>query len=369
MLWAMFGAGFGMFLFYRGFRMLRYKRLILNTPASKIRSAAMGLVELTGMTGGPHTIPAGITGEPCYFYRAIAWELRQSGNNRQWKQVANESVCLPFLLEDATGKVPVNPQGADLDLHCNFKDELGTSFFGSGTGMTTPSIALFLARNNVDMSRRIRLEEYCIKPGFPLWVMGTLAENRSQFQWTPVKHIARSSVIGSRSATHTQLNITGNWAVGLAQKFSSPAGSPMTSAPAPAPIVAGAAMQGGSRATARPAPANAVWSSVSADEIEMGRTSGQSETKAASSGITASAIATAEAEPQPIAPSGAETSSESHMPALVAEGPAGSPFIISWRSQKELVTSLAWKSALCIWGGPALTIVSFYVLARIFDWI
>jgi len=35
------GAGGGMYLFYRGFRLLQRKRLILNTPASKIRSASM----------------------------------------------------------------------------------------------------------------------------------------------------------------------------------------------------------------------------------------------------------------------------------------------------------------------------------------
>ena len=34
------------------------QRLILNTPSSKIRSASMGLVEITGMAKGPHTIPA-----------------------------------------------------------------------------------------------------------------------------------------------------------------------------------------------------------------------------------------------------------------------------------------------------------------------
>src|SRR5256885_7174413 len=59
---AMLGVAAGIFLFFRGFRMLQYKRLILNTPFSKIRSASMGLVEISGTPNGPQTIASPITG-------------------------------------------------------------------------------------------------------------------------------------------------------------------------------------------------------------------------------------------------------------------------------------------------------------------
>ncbi len=62
MLMALAGAASGVALFFRGFRMLQYKRLILNTPFSKIRSASIGLVEVSGMPIGPRTISAAITG-------------------------------------------------------------------------------------------------------------------------------------------------------------------------------------------------------------------------------------------------------------------------------------------------------------------
>ena len=71
---ALLGAYSGIYLFRRGFLMLQHKRLIRNTPFSKIRSASMGLVEVSGMARGPQTIRAGITGEPCYYYRARAWQ-------------------------------------------------------------------------------------------------------------------------------------------------------------------------------------------------------------------------------------------------------------------------------------------------------
>jgi hypothetical protein len=37
-------------------------------------------------------------------------------------------------------------------------------------------------------------------------------------------------------------------------------------------------------------------------------------------------------------------------------------FLISWRSEREVVRSMGWKSAAYIWCGPALMLLSVYVL-------
>jgi len=37
-------------------------------------------------------------------------------------------------------------------------------------------------------------------------------------------------------------------------------------------------------------------------------------------------------------------------------------FFISWRSQREIVKSLGWKSSMMIWGGPALVLACVYFL-------
>ena len=355
----------------------------------------MGTVEVTGMTSGSHTIPAGITGEPCYFYRATAWEMHQSGNRSEWKRVANESLCVPFFLEDATGKVPVNPQGADLDLHRNFKDEIGDSFFSS-PGMLSPSMVLFLARNNINMSRRIRLEEYCIKPGFPIFVLGTLAPNSQPMDWAPAAYVARRVMFGGKTRQpHAELSLGGTWAMGLVSRFTSSASS---YAPLPAAQAAGNSATANSSidcSRAGAARPGAVWSSVSADEMEIGRTrasfggvshatpsSGMSATRGATPehplstidarGSNAASVATEDrvaAVPAQSEHISTAQPSEERPAAMITRGAGGEPFIISWQSQKEVVSSLAWKSALCIWGGPALTLISFYVLAQIFGWI
>ncbi len=44
-------------------------------------------------------------------------------------------------------------------------------------------------------------------------------------------------------------------------------------------------------------------------------------------------------------------------------------FFISWRSQREVVKSLAWKATLMIWGGPLLTLACVYFLALQWGWL
>src|SRR3984957_19773545 len=145
----------------------------------------MGLVEITGMATGPHTIPAGITGEPCFYYRAMAWQLRQSGRSKQWRKVADESLYVPFFLEDSTGRMLVDPQGAELDVHRNFKGEIGGSLFAS-RDMMPENIAMYLLRNGLAGAEATRIEEYCIKPDYPLFVLGTLGANDMRGEWQPV---------------------------------------------------------------------------------------------------------------------------------------------------------------------------------------
>jgi hypothetical protein len=51
-----------------------------------------------------------------------------------------------------------------------------------------------------------------------------------------------------------------------------------------------------------------------------------------------------------------------HPPVVLMKGTHEPSFFISWRSQRDLVKSLGWKSALMIWGGPSLTIGCVYFL-------
>jgi hypothetical protein len=260
--WAAIGAAAGVYLFFRGFRMLQFKRLILNTPLSKVRGASMGMVELSGMAVGPTTIPAGITGDPCYYYRATAWEREETGGRSQWKRVADERLFVPFFVQDDTGRMLVNAQGADMDVHRNFKDEFGGSFFGS-TDMAPGTVENFLLRYGI-AGRHVRLEEYCIKPEYPLFVLGTLGENHAHSYAVPEKHV---SAFSSSINLGWNSRSTGNGfsrLFGVTPGKQMAMGSPASRSARPSMTPSGRPSQ----VAARPAAAVASsWSSISMDEV------------------------------------------------------------------------------------------------------
>jgi hypothetical protein len=366
--WAAVGACVGLFLFFRGFKMLQLKRLIENTPASKVRSAAMGLVELSGVPVGPSTIPAGITGDPCFYYRATAWERVQSGKNSEWKRVADESLFVPFFLQDETGRTLINAQGADMDVHRNFKDEFGGSFFSSGN-MPMGSVEDFIQRYGLS-GKHIRLEEHCIKPDYPLFVLGTLGENQARWDDTPERHIAAAS-----SSLSLRLGSRGVSGGGLWQLFGGFSGAQnQVSADGSVAVLRMKAPPLNPAQAAVPQPSS--WSSISMDEVHRPVADadipvaagapvppiarpihGMQETASplASYGVAASLPDT-----PPLDLSGS-SGFDLNCPAAVSKGDARAPFTISNESQRELVNSLGWKSTACIWGGPALTVTCVYI--------
>jgi hypothetical protein len=80
------------------------------------------------------------------------------------------------------------------------------------------------------------------------------------------------------------------------------------------------------------------------------------------SGVTASG---SQASPnQPSNPNlSASTDGFDPRPAVaLMKGKNNPTFLISWRSQREVARSLAWKCSLMIWGGPALFLLCLYGL-------
>src|SRR5271163_887321 len=359
--WAAAGAVFGAFLFVRGFQMLRAKRLILNTPESKIRSASMGLVEINGTASGPKTIPAAISGDPCYYYRAMAWQLRQSGNNREWMKVADECVYVPFFVEDSTGRMLVDPAGAELDIHRNFKDEFGDSLFNNRDIMRT-NMGAFLMRNGLVNFDTTRLEEFCIKPDYPLFVLGTLGKNSERSQWVPVVQKMSGTSFKSRlnlfgPASKLGLQVFGA-SIGIAPQISTIQASAL-------PVSDAAAV------SAKPAapPASASWSAVSIDDDIVRAVRNH----AASSSVATQVAPAVATQPSPLAATAvavpASNGFDLNCSTKVAKGTDGQPFVISWQSQRDVVQSLAWRSVVCIWGGPILSLACTYILLLSLGWL
>lgn len=105
-----------LYLLYHAFSRLRRARWVEDTPTSRIRSAAQGLVELCGRVdaGGHAPLISPLGGEPCLWYRFRVEEYRRSGRNQQWQTVETGQSDRPFVLRDATGECWVLPQGAEV---------------------------------------------------------------------------------------------------------------------------------------------------------------------------------------------------------------------------------------------------------------
>ena len=196
----------GLYFFARGFGVLARRRLITSTPQSKIRSAAVGLVEVSGLAVGPHTVHAPISGLPCFYYRTIAWEHKDSGRSNDWQKVAEEILYLPFFLDDGTGKLLIDPRGAELDLHRDVRHEFSDSIFSSADAVPD-NVRNFLLRHGVSSDNKVRVEEFCIKPKNALFIVGTLAEN-PQYRGKPSVSESISHCSAPSNGDRTHINAT-----------------------------------------------------------------------------------------------------------------------------------------------------------------
>jgi hypothetical protein len=108
------------FASWRSWRNLSRARTIEDHPTSKARSAHQGYIELEGMgrhIDGP-PIVAPLSGLPCVWYRYRIEELITSYNRgrvqRRWTTLERGESNDIFYLEDETGRVVVDPEGAEI---------------------------------------------------------------------------------------------------------------------------------------------------------------------------------------------------------------------------------------------------------------
>jgi hypothetical protein len=355
------GAGAGIYFFVRGFLVLQRKQLIRNTPASKVRSASLGLVEVSGLAAGPYTTTAPITETACYCYRTLAWQLKQSGKNKEWKKVAEETRHVPFFLDDNTGKVLVDPRGAELDIHRDFHEEYSDSVFSSHD-LAPPQVSDFLARHGVPTDgQTVRIDEYCVKPKNFLFILGTLAENPGiTVGPTPISTNGNESLSFEQTVADHLSSLSFSW--GSASDVVSP-------------VFAHTASNTTTVAGKEPVPASDPGSSASSNVTQQSRIAAA----LMRAGITNPAAWNAAGiDPathvRPLDSPFGNMNPESpgpepwdlHPPVVLMKGKNNPAFLISWRSQSAVLATLSWKSTLMIWGGPALTLVCLYLIAAQF---
>ena len=162
LVWGPVGAVLGVYLFFRGFSLLKRKRLVMNTPRSTVRAAALGPVEVSGQAAGPYTLIAPLSETECYYYRLVTTHVKDRNKKRSFEQ------CAPIFLNDGTGELMIDPAGAEIQF-----SPLGT--FDSG--MLPDYLRHFLVQHGIPVADLVKVEEFCIRPEDEIVVFGTLQEN------------------------------------------------------------------------------------------------------------------------------------------------------------------------------------------------
>lgn len=117
------------------------------------------------------SLSAPLTGRPCVYFVAIVQERQKRRNSSHWRTIAREERCVPFVLEDDTGRAIVEATAAraalDVDSH-------------STSGVLddpTDAQRAFLARHGQSatgliFNRRLRYREAVIEDGEIVAVLG-----------------------------------------------------------------------------------------------------------------------------------------------------------------------------------------------------
>lgn len=165
----------GGLLSYKGFRELTEYRMIKNIPSSNIRSVAMGLCEIKGVvceTEEPLTAPLSQT--TCVYYKCEIQEYQTRRKRSRWVTIHQIRDGRYFYVKDETGHVLIDTDKADLDISpggtysirrdgdevTDFLEDQGISYKGLLFG-----------------NKKIRVKEYLLYPGKPLYIMGTAQDN------------------------------------------------------------------------------------------------------------------------------------------------------------------------------------------------
>ena len=165
--WATAGLAVGPWLYWRGFRTLRKRQLIANTPTARIRSMAMGLVEICGAVEPRSTVEAPFSGRACAY-----WEVDIAVQHRRgWRIVHRNRSGNPFYLSDETGVALVYPHGSECRINYGSEEQCAGI-------MLPPCYADYMSEHaslvgGLARLGTLRFRERILEAGQRVYVLGT----------------------------------------------------------------------------------------------------------------------------------------------------------------------------------------------------
>lgn len=155
-----------LYLAYAAFRSFRRYRHMHATATSRIRSAAQGFVELTGlgelMEGDSIVSP--FSGRRCIWYHCTIDEKQRRGKRSSWTNISDQRSDHLFRLIDDTGECVIDPD------HAHVIPEIDLSWYGQGPEYRSRAPK---TRRPVTFGMgRYRFRERLILPATSLYALG-----------------------------------------------------------------------------------------------------------------------------------------------------------------------------------------------------
>ena len=167
----------GIVFFFSGFGVMKKRNTIANIPKSKVRSIAMGLVEVNGKALQGNPLKSPFSNKKCVYYKYMVEEYVKRNKNSYWRTVAQKVSDEYFYLQDETGTVLIDPRLAELDLKPDAE-------FRSNFGRDPPEQVMnFLKEQNISFeglfgaNKKMRYREWFIAPEDALYIIGTAVSN------------------------------------------------------------------------------------------------------------------------------------------------------------------------------------------------
>ena len=222
-------AAAAVFCIYRVAKAFKFVRMVMDTPTSKVRSAAQGYVELKGVAKPlDHPVQAALTSKPCVWYEYVIEKevVHYDSKGRRttsWEVVDSHLSSHLFYLEDDTGRVIVYP------LSANVSAKIKETWYGSSLGSNSSFAGHSLLSDLIGTfsGSRLRFTETRIEPDQNLVALGffhTCKLNESPFDLDHVKKNRqalldekKSKLMKIKSLAHVAEALTSNTADAIAK--------------------------------------------------------------------------------------------------------------------------------------------------------
>ncbi len=184
-IYSILGFGYGLYLFYQGFKELKTKRAIENIPTSKINTGAVGShVEIKGQIDEEvqTAFQAPLSEEPCLFFSIEIQEEVKTEKSSHWRTIDQFFSHDGFYLKDGSGaRAMVYVEGAEikrasiskkLQTRSNQLDELPVSLVSVLTENKQKLRKFKLKSSSWLFSKKIRFLEWCFYSHEQIYVLG-----------------------------------------------------------------------------------------------------------------------------------------------------------------------------------------------------